>query len=390
MKRVALVTSEPIRARMGGIGVRYVEMARHLEGGGRRRVELLSPSPPDVAAAQIPPGVVYRPFELASLRRVLAESDVVVTQGQLANDVLLADPAVPVAVDLYDPFLVEHFQYLESLGLDPYRNDHTSWLLQLSRGDFFLCSSPEQRLYYLGFLTAVGRVNPERAAADADLRGLIEVVPFALPAERPPYRPLLPAAAPGVRRLLFGALYDWYDPETLLDALERLGSFDWRLLLVRHPNPDSTPQRRFAEIEARCRRSGWWGERVEVLDWVPAERRFDLLAEVDALVAPHRPTLETALSLRTRFVEALAVGCPVVTTEGGALEPGAAREIGRLGGSSRRRPAPWPKRSPRSWPGATRSSCAANAGASSPARSTPGRRCAARRLRRPSAPRRHA
>src|SRR6185503_9073864 len=54
-------------------------------------------------------------------------------------------------------------------------------------------------------------------------------------------------------------------------------------------------------------------------DWVPAERRYDLLRDVDLLVAPHRPSLETRLSLRTRFLDALAAGCPVVTTEGGAM-----------------------------------------------------------------------
>ena len=327
MKRVSLITSEPIRERMGGIGVRYLEMARHLARDGAREVELSSPSPQVVAEAMLPPGVRYREFSLSALPDSLARSSVIVAQGQLANDVLLARPEAPVAIDLYDPFLVEHLQYLETLGLDPYRNDHTTWVLQLSRGDFFLCSSPEQRLYYLGFLTAVGRVNPERAATDADFRRLIEVVPFALPSEIPERRELLPEAAPGVRRLLFGALYDWYDPETLLDALEQLDGFDWRLLLVRHPNPEATPQRRFAEIEERCRRNGWWEKRIDVLDWVAAERRFDLLAEVDLMVAPHRPTLETALSLRTRFVEALAIGCPVVTTAGGALS----REIRERG-----------------------------------------------------------
>jgi hypothetical protein len=126
--------------------------------------------------------------------------------------------------------------------------------------------------------------------------------------------------------VLFGGLYDWYDPGTLLDALELLTTgataspLDrWRLLLVRNPNPGSTPQRLLAEVEARCRRLGWWGTRVELLDWVAAERRFDLLRDCDLLVAPHRPSLETSLSLRTRFLDALAVGTPVVVSEGGTI-----------------------------------------------------------------------
>ena len=79
-------------------------------------------------------------------------------QGQLANDLVLEMPGLPVAIDLYDPWLIENFAYFETLGLDPYRNDHATWALQMSRGDFFLCSSEEQRTFYLGFLAALGRV----------------------------------------------------------------------------------------------------------------------------------------------------------------------------------------------------------------------------------------
>src|SRR6185503_6770556 len=99
-------------------------------------------------------------------------------------------------------------------------------------------------------------------------------------------------------RLLFGGLYDWYDPWTLLDALAlQPPAVDWTLLLIKNPNPESTPQRLFAEVERRAARQGWWGSRVQAIDWVPAERRYDLLRDVDLLVAPHRPSLETLPSL---------------------------------------------------------------------------------------------
>ena len=64
---------------------------------------------------------------------------------------------------------------------------------------------------------------------------------------------------------------------------------------------------------------GFWEERVQPIDWIPEDRRYDLLRDVDVLVALHRPGLETSLSLRTRFLEAFATGCPVVTTEGGVI-----------------------------------------------------------------------
>jgi glycosyltransferase involved in cell wall biosynthesis len=140
-----------------------------------------------------------------------------------------------------------------------------------------------------------------------------------VPDELPPHRPVLPPREPGERRLLFGGLYDWYDPWTLLDALNHLEIPGWTLLLIRNPNAEGTPQRLLGEVETHCRKLGWWGSRVKTLDWVPAERRYDLLRDVDLLVAPHRPSLETRLSLRTRFLDALAAGCPVITSEGGTM-----------------------------------------------------------------------
>lgn len=328
MTRIALVSSEPVRAQMAGIGIRYLELARRLPRYGVD-VTLVSPAEPaESLALGLPGGVEVRRFERGRLAGLLDNCDGAVAQGQLANDLLLEVPDLPAAIDLYDPWLVENLTYFKTLGLDPFRNDHATWVLQMSRGDFFLCSSDEQRTFYLGFLTALGRVHPERLQDDPDLARLIAPVPFGVPEELPRHRPVLPArrpgdpgdpGAPGERRLLFGGLYDWYDPWTLLEALAKLDRPDWTVLFIRNPNPESTPQRLFGEVERHCRERGWWGNRVQGIDWTPAERRYDLLRDVDVVVAPHLPSLETRLSLRTRFLDALAAGCPVVTSEGGTM-----------------------------------------------------------------------
>lgn len=316
MSRVGLLCSEALGKRAAGIGIRYLEMARRLPDFGFE-VVLVSPwrsdRPPAVPNAPVD---VHR-FGSAPLATLFADCAAVVAQGQLANDLLDQLPDLPTVIDLYDPFLVENLIHFDSFGLDPWRNDHRTWVRQLSGGDFFLCSSAEQRSYYLGFLTALGRVNPHRYRDDPELAGLIAEAPFGVPEPMPAYRPLLAPRAEGERRVLFGGLYDWYDPEPLLEALAQLPDPNARLLFVRQPPGALAPQRLLAEVEAQSRRLD--PERIRFLDWVPHERRYDLLRDVDALAACHRPGLETELSLRTRFVDALAVGCPVLTTEGGTV-----------------------------------------------------------------------
>jgi hypothetical protein len=318
MKRVALLSSEPLGPRMGGIGVRYLEMARRLPAFGFD-VLVISPAPvAEAVACGLDPAQV-RKFDRDRVVRWIRGYDAVVAQGQLANDLLLHPAGVPIAIDLYDPWLIENLHYAESLGLDPYRVDHAAWTLQLSRGDFFLCSSAEQRLFYLGLLTALGRVNPRRLASDPDLSGLIAAVPFGCEPAAARRGGVLPPRSPGERRLLFGAIYDWYDTPTMLAALDRVETADWTLFVVTHPDPGATPQSRFSEFAEQCRLRGWWGSRVRAIDRVAAADRGGLFDEVDALVAPHVASLESELSFRTRFLEALAAGCPAVASQGGTI-----------------------------------------------------------------------
>jgi glycosyltransferase involved in cell wall biosynthesis len=316
---IGLISSEPLRPVMAGIGIRYLELARRLGRDGGR-VVLVHPGAPD-QTPDAGPSVEPRAFARGGLRALLADCDAIVAQGQLANDAALELPSdLPLVIDLYDPWLLENLHYAGTLGLDPFRNDHRSWVLQLSRGDFFLCASEEQRDFYLGFLTALGRVNPERLRVDPDLRGLIDVVPFGVPDELPPHRPWLEPSAADAPRLLFGGLYEWYDPWTLLEALDSLLDLRWRLLFARNPNAGSTPQALLAGVERwAAERGPAWGGRLELFDWAPFERRFDLLRDVSLLVSTHADGIEARLSLRTRFLDAMAAGCAVVTSDGGTV-----------------------------------------------------------------------
>jgi hypothetical protein len=163
-------------------------------------------------------------------------------------------------------------------------------------------------------------VNPDRLRLDPDLRGLIDVAPFGVPDALPPHRPWLERSADEVPRLLFGGLYEWYDPWTLLEALDSLLDVRWRLLFARNPNAGSTPQSLLARVERwAAERGSAWSGRIELFDWAPFERRFDLLRDVSLLVSTHADGIETRLSLRTRFLDAMAAGCPVVTSDGGTV-----------------------------------------------------------------------
>jgi hypothetical protein len=208
----------------------------------------------------------------------------------------------------------------------------------MTRGDFFLCSSAEQRLYYLGWLTALGRVNPLALEDDPELRRLIDELPFGTPEEAPPPRPERSAVLDGVPEdaavLYFGGIYDWYDPLVVLEALPALLEADPSTVVVftEHPHPELTPLSTAAAARSRAAGRGWLGRQVRFEAWRPFDRRFELPQVADLGVVCHRPGVETVLSLRTRIVDLLWLGLPVVVTEGGTMarvvdETGAGRTV---------------------------------------------------------------
>ncbi len=331
MSRAFLICPEPVRHLTAGVGSRFLALARVLAEAGHT-VTLAVPNDPDEADA-VPAQVRLIRAEPDRLGAQAGGSDWVLVQGYLGNHYLAQRDDLPVVVDLYDPFLIENLHYYRELGLEPFTSDHATWRLQMSRGDFFLCSSEEQRLFYLGWLTAFGRVNPLALEADPELARLIVELPFGTPEHLPPPPPargqVLPGIADDAPVLYFGGIYDWFDPLLLLAALPRLLAHrpDTVVVFLEHPHPDITPLSVAAQARQEATRRGWLGRQVHFVPWRPVERRFDVPLVCDLAVVTHRRGPETDLSLRTRLVDLLWLGLPVVVTAGGTM----ARVVSEIG-----------------------------------------------------------
>jgi len=326
-----MICPEPIRRLTAGVGTRFVALAEVLRDAGHR-VTLAIPNDAMEAEA-VGEGISVVTGEPDRLGAQADDHDCVLLHGHLGNHYLSQRDDLPVVVDLYDPFLVENLHYHRELGFEPYRNDHATWRLQLGRGDFFLCSSEEQRFFYLGWLGALGRVNPLSLEGDATLHHLISELPFGTPDGEPPAPPPRSQVLDGVADddpvLYFGGIYDWYDPAVVMDTLPELLSADERTVVVfaEHPHPEETPLSLAASIKRTAEERGWLGGAVRFEPWRPFDRRFELPMVSDLAVVTHRPGLETDLSLRTRLVDLLWLGLPIVATSGGTM----ARTVDEIG-----------------------------------------------------------
>jgi glycosyltransferase involved in cell wall biosynthesis len=333
MSRAFLICPEPVRAVTAGVGTRFLTLSRVLAENDHR-VTLAVPN--EKSESPSIDGVEVVQAEPARLGAQADGHDWVLLHGHLGNHYLSQRDDLPLVVDLYDPFLVENLHYHRDLGFAPFSTDHETWRRQMGRGDFFLCSSEEQRLYYLGWLSALGRVNPLSLEDDPRLEKLIVELPFgtpdATPSEPPPRSEVLSGVDPDAPVLYFGGIYDWYDPETALEAMPALLERDPRTVLVfaEHPHPELTPLGRAEQIRTEAENRGWLGSAVRFEPWRPYDRRFEVPQVADLAVVTHHPGLETDLSLRTRLVDLMWLGLPVVVSEGGGM----ARVVSETGAGS--------------------------------------------------------
>lgn len=327
--RVAIVTQDVIGERLAGPAMRALAIARSLSGDGHD-VQVHSTTAATAPSELVVPGELT-PGQAAVVARA---ADVVLVQG----DVLQACPELGRGVgalvcDLYDPFQMEELVRGagEAVAVRYGRTRNALSVLsgQLQRGDLFLCASERQRLFWLGHLDAAGRVNAATYEADPALADLLVVVPFGI-GEVPPtrdgvgLRDRVQGLDESSRIALWGGgVYDWLDPLPLIEGVGKVlpDIPDLRLVFMgtAHPNPAVSASGMLGRARALTRSLGLEHAVLFHDGWVPYEERHNVLLDAEVGVSGHLPHVETMLAFRTRILDYLWAGLPVLTTAGDAL-----------------------------------------------------------------------
>ncbi|WP_291810534.1 glycosyltransferase [Cellulomonas sp.] len=324
--RVLVVTGEPLLERMAGPAIRAWEIARVL--APEHDVRLLSTAGARVTSDDFE--VVHATGK--ALREQTDWADVIVFQGFLLEGApWLKDSSKILVADAYDPMHLEQLEQAKDLGPTGRATSirETTRVLneQLRRADYVLCASDKQRDFWLGQLAGQGRLNAAVYDEDASLDSLIGVVPFGI-SEDPPVQKRhaikgeVPGIGPDDKVILWGGgVYNWFDPLTLVRAVDRLKDRrpDVRLyfLGLKHPNPGVPDMRVAWDLRQLSDSLGLTDRHVFFNEgWVPYAERADYLLDADLGVSTHFHHVETAFSFRTRILDYLWAGLPIVATAG--------------------------------------------------------------------------
>ena len=328
--KILFVTNDPLNQKRSGPAIRCLELARVM--AQRHEVTLASFEPSDLGVHIDAEGMRLMPDALrhkSDLHVAARNSDVVVTQGMvLARAPALAKLATHLVIDLYDPYLLEYLAHAHP--------QHPQWgyLRQLYRlnqqmvsGDFFLCANQRQWDYWLGRLCALGRLNTDEYHRDPSLRSLLSVVPFGLPAQPPQHtRQVLKGVVPGIAKddfvlLWAGGIWQWLDPLTVIRAVAEAATENPRIKLVfmgaHDPNPNNRAMAMANSARELAGQLNLLNQSVFFLEgWVAYEERQNYLLEADVGVSAHPATVESRFAFRTRVLDYLWAGLPMILSQG--------------------------------------------------------------------------
>ncbi|MBA8848938.1 glycosyltransferase [Microcella alkalica] len=338
-RRVLVITGDSLGAKMAGPALRAWKIAEALSA--QNEVRLVTWNQASRPSSDFE---VHR-VRLGNEREMMAHetwAEVIIFQGHAIHHFeTIRDSEKVIVIDLYDPMHLEQLEQGREWGSPAWRaqvasaNDVLNE--QLLRGDFFICASERQRLFWMGQLAGLGRINPDTYMADPNLERLIDIVPFGLDERIPaqthrPIRDGIPAIGERDKVIIWGGgIYNWFDTKTLVRAVARIAEKhrDVRLFFmgIAHPNPDVPEMAIVSQTRELASELGVNGTHVFFNEqWVPLDERHNYLLDADLGVSTHFNHVETTFSFRTRILDYLWAGLPIVSTEGDSFGDLVARE----------------------------------------------------------------
>lgn len=234
-------------------------------------------------------------------------------------------------LDIYDPYNLATLEEYKEKPLNEQlaMNKFFVGILneQMYYGDYFICASDRQRDYWLGMLSALNRINPVTYSADATFRKMIDVVPFGLPESKPVHENnVLKGVVKGIEKddfviLWGGGIYNWFDTISLIKAMkiiwEKKKNIKLFFMGVKHPNPLVKELTLLNETVSMAKNLDVYENNVFFnFGWVKYNERQNYLMEADVGITTHPVHIETRFSFRTRALDYMWAGLPMISTEG--------------------------------------------------------------------------
>jgi glycosyltransferase involved in cell wall biosynthesis len=260
--------------------------------------------------------------------------DMVIFPGSQALKTDLPDNfPTPLIVDLYDPFILENIFLLsgkpKTIRDYEYMRHLKAMIRMFMIGDRFIITGERALDFFTGMLISWGVINPD--FSDSNTRDNIFLeIPFAIPDDdfevvskgRMDY---LPSGLSKIDELILwaGGLWDWLNPLALIEIMPRILKRHPMAKLYfpgyKHPNKHVPVMEMALKCIETSKKLGLFGKSIIFKEWTPYQDRIPLLAIAKAGVSLHKDHIETRYSFRTRVMDYIWAGIPMVLSSGDYL-----------------------------------------------------------------------
>ncbi|MFJ8478465.1 hypothetical protein [Kitasatospora sp. NPDC094011] len=320
MRLTAFTGPYPVGDNLGGIGLRFWELACALADAG---IDVTLVGPPGTDTTWSHGRVQVTVFDENTWRAVVEASDAVMTGAEADTRVILhahttgrlliAETGVPVEQLDYDRL---------RNAPDPaaaYQEVMDQYLLQVVTADHLAARSDVERAGLYATLAVLGRLTPAEHARSRTLDHLVSLLPIGFGARADAVLATTPITAPPVEFCWSGGIWDFYDAVAVCraTALLRDEGLTVRTRFLYAPPPDQT----IAEA-ARLHRAIEEHDLQDLVLLHPGPLRHSdrdrLMLATRALICLGRPGVENELCHRLRLRDALLYRTPVVVDSHGA------------------------------------------------------------------------
>lgn len=268
-----------------------------------------------------PDGVRVTQWSPANIAELMAEHTHIIlrySMGEMSlfldnikdHQILITDCYIPISVEYSARQSETMKQELKNYTLESYW-----WERCIERADYFLYAADQQLYYYLGYLSAVLKLNP--TSYDEMRKRLIRLPYgyFKKDIAKKPSRPKNPSL------LWYGAIYPWFDMEPLVKAAKLIKAEhpNFKLIVAGARNPYTSNTTFIEHYEKSIGQLATISDFTEFIGHTPYHERFKIYSKGSAIITLNKEGLENKLAWRTRLADYIAAKVPILTNGGDPL-----------------------------------------------------------------------
>lgn len=323
MKKIALFTSYfKVGQNMSGMGYRAWEFAQTLSR--YYEINIIVPQNSDFINSK---NTSFTTLNDSNLEEIIKNSDVIFTLPEVGKDVLVTAAKLnkPIVSDItYNP--------IESLEKDAVRFSENregkyeeivkQYKLQLSMSDLIIVESHEQKLFMLGVLMSLGRIEFHNYERSIDFNHLICEIPIGFNKSELEKVNKKRSKKDNSEKILLwnGGIWNHYDPTPIIKAMKIVVKQDPDIKLIFmycSPTKITTDARNAIDLSKKLdlyNKNVFFNE-----DIITYDTRDSLLLSSKAIVCSNPYAIDAMIMRRLRFRDAILYMLPMLTTKGGSL-----------------------------------------------------------------------